>query len=159
MRWFRTAVLLFASSLTLFVATANAEPMPNPDGLTVYDTVFQVNWLANPNLAHSNAFQVDNVNPSGSMDFAAAKHFVDALNTPQKGGRGYLNHNTWQLPATPFRDSSCDSTGLPILPMAGCPSEASKPLPGKNQGFHRGVFCKAPKAQSQRRQHPQVQDR
>jgi hypothetical protein len=111
MRWIKTAVLLFALSSTLFVAAANAELIANPDGLTVYDTVFQVNWLADANLAHSNAFQVNNVNPSGSMDFAAAKHFVDALNTPQNGGRGYLNHNTWQLPATPFKESSCDSTG------------------------------------------------
>jgi hypothetical protein len=44
------------------------------------------------------------------MDYSTAKKFVDALNA-DNGGAGYLGHNTWQLPATPFKDPSCDSTG------------------------------------------------
>jgi hypothetical protein len=88
---------------------ANAQLIPNPDGLTVYDVTFQVNWAANANLAHDPVLQIENVNPSGSMDFATARKFLAFLNS--MNGTGYLKHDTWQLPATPFKDSSCDSTG------------------------------------------------
>lgn len=97
--------------LLALAAPAFAQLIPNPDGFTVYDPGFQVNWAANANLAHDPAFQIKNVNLSGSMDFSTAKNFVGFLNSPQNGQIGYLNHNTWQLPAFPFKDSSCDSTG------------------------------------------------
>lgn len=103
------AVLLMIGGGLAAVPAADAQLIPNPDGMTVYDTGFQVNWAADANLAHSQSFQ-PNVNPSGSMSFSTAKEFVDTLNG-QKGVPPYLNHTNWQLPATPLYDLSCDSRG------------------------------------------------
>jgi hypothetical protein len=48
------------------------------------------------------------VNPNGTMNWATALNFVNALNS-YDGGRGYLGHNNWQLPVTPLNDTTCSS--------------------------------------------------
>jgi len=88
---------------------------PSPDGITVYDAVNNVTWLADANLAAINRFSlpVCNVsgaqpciNPSGSMSYQAAAAWVQAMNAAN-----YLGHTDWQLPATPFTDKTCPKTG------------------------------------------------
>jgi uncharacterized protein (TIGR03437 family) len=97
-------VLQAASSLVL-----------SADGITVYDTVNKVSWLADFNLPASNRFglpvcNVSNVSPtdskgcinaSGSMSYQAATAWVDAMNSAN-----YLGHNNWQLPTTPLVDNT-----------------------------------------------------
>lgn len=89
----------------------------SPDGITVYDTINKINWLADANLPASNRFglpvcsgsSIDLktcVNPSGSMSYQAAAAWVKAMNAAN-----YLGHNNWQLPTTPLVDKSCPLVG------------------------------------------------
>ena len=47
----RRVVLLALSVSVLTAPEASAELIPSPDGLSVYDTLLRVNWLADANLA------------------------------------------------------------------------------------------------------------
>jgi hypothetical protein len=76
----------------------------SPDGLTVYDSVNGVTWLANANLPATSRFGLSVcagagpqpcVNANGSMNYNAAA-WVAAMNAAN-----YLGHSNWQLPATP----------------------------------------------------------
>jgi hypothetical protein len=91
-------------------APAGAPLMPAADGQTVYDPNLKVTWLADGNLAGKQTFGVSNINKSGSMDYATAVRWVEAMNKTD-GGRGYQGHNTWQLPIAPPKDESCARTG------------------------------------------------
>lgn len=105
------AVRLLALSV-IGVSFANAALIPSQDGLTVYDTVLHVTWLANANPAATvpGRLGVAKITPNGSMDYQTAVEWVAALNA-MNGGAGYLGHNNWQLPATPMVDSSCGAVG------------------------------------------------
>ncbi len=93
------------------VATpAGASLVPSRDGQTVYDPNLNVTWLADGNLAGTQTFGVSNINKSGSMDYATAVRWVEAMNKLDRGA-GYLGHNNWQLPTAPARDQSCARTG------------------------------------------------
>jgi uncharacterized protein (TIGR03437 family) len=94
---------------------ANATLVLSLDGITVYDTVNNVSWLADADLAATNRFglPVCNasgaqpcVNPSGSMSYQAAAAWVAAMNAGN-----YLGHTNWQLPTTPLTDSGCGFIG------------------------------------------------
>jgi hypothetical protein len=80
------------------------------DGQTVYDPNLNVTWIADANLAGKQTFGVSNINPSGSMDYATAIRWVEAMNALDNGA-GYLGHNNWQLPSAPAEDHSCARTG------------------------------------------------
>ena len=91
--------------------------VPSADGLTAYDTVSNVTWLADANLAASNRFglPVCNgsgsraqtcLNASGSMNYQTAAAWVAGMNAAN-----YLGHNNWQLPTTPLNDNHCGRTG------------------------------------------------
>ena len=92
-------------------APASAPLVPAADGQTVYDPSLHVTWLANANLAGKQTFGVSNINKNGSMDYATALRWVNAMNSLDHGA-GYLGHNHWQLPTTPVQDPSCAHTGL-----------------------------------------------
>jgi len=79
-------------------------------GRTVYDARLAVTWLADANLAATQAFGVQNVNKSGSMNYATALRWVAAMNAFDRGA-GYLGHNNWQLPTAPDVDRTCGLTG------------------------------------------------
>lgn len=94
---------------------AGATLVLNPDGLTVYDTVNKINWLADGNLVATNRFGLPVctgpgtqpcVNTSGSMSYQAAAAWVQAMNAAN-----YLGHSNWQLPTTPTDDKVCTKTG------------------------------------------------
>ena len=87
------------------------------DGLTVYDSVNNITWLANANLGASNRFGMPLctgttngtapcVDQNGAMDYASAAAWVAAMNAAN-----YLGHNNWQLPTTPLLDKACGKTG------------------------------------------------
>src|ERR1039458_4087826 len=85
---------------------AGAALVPAADGQTVYDPNLNVTWLGDANLAGLQTFGVSNINKDGSMDYATALRWVDAMNSA-----GYLGHNSWQLPTAPVTDKSCARTG------------------------------------------------
>ena len=78
----------------------------NPGGQTVYDPVTNVTWLANANLAASNAFGLPPcadpgnpklcVNDDGAMNWNSAAQFVTNMNS--YNGTGYLGQANWELP-------------------------------------------------------------
>jgi len=86
------------------------------DGLTVYDTVNNVTWLADANSPASNRFGLPVcsggpksqtcINASGSMNYQTAAAWVAAMNASN-----YLGHNNWQLPTIPLNDKNCGRTG------------------------------------------------
>ena len=87
--------------------------VPDDWGLIVYDENQGVCWLANANLAGDPwvraAMKVAGVNPDGTMDYATALLWIDAMNSFDRG-HGVLGHNNWQLPTTPQYDpTSCSS--------------------------------------------------
>ena len=91
--------------------SSGLEPMANG---TVYDANLGVFWLADANLAGDaqirNMLGADklNINSDGTMDYQTALQWVDLLNK-YNGGKGYLDHNNWQLPVTPALDRTCSS--------------------------------------------------
>jgi hypothetical protein len=91
-------------------APTGAPLVPAADGQTVYDPNLNVTWLADANLASKQTFGVSNINKDGSMDYATAVRWIDAMNALDQGV-GYLGHNNWQLPTTPAEDNSCARTG------------------------------------------------
>lgn len=116
MKFTRNNVLLLILSFGLLaVPDVDARLIPMPDGLTVYDTVLKVRWLANANLPGTpeGRFGVAGITPNGSMDYATAIRWLTALNG-LNGGAGYLEHNNWTLPTTPtfpVLDPTCNATG------------------------------------------------
>jgi uncharacterized protein (TIGR03437 family) len=99
----------------LWPLRAGATLVLSPDGTAVHDSVNDVNWLANANLAAINRFGLPTctgsgtqvcVNPSGSMSYQAAAAWVNAMNAAN-----YLGHANWQLPTTPLADSGCGFIG------------------------------------------------
>ncbi len=117
-----TAIRRIQLALSIGMATLTGAPamaqslVPQPNG-TVYDAQQNVTWLADANLAASpdgqailKAAHMTNVAPSGIMDYPTALRFVQAMNTIPCQGKGYLCHNTWQLPGTvttPAHDPTC----------------------------------------------------
>jgi hypothetical protein len=89
---------------------AGAPLVPAADGQTVYDPNLKVTWLADANLAAKQTFGIPNINKNGSMDYATALRWVEAMNNLDHGA-GYRGHNTWQLPTAPARDESCARAG------------------------------------------------
>jgi hypothetical protein len=81
----------------------------NPGGQTIYDPVTNITWLANANLAATNAFGLpackDPTTPAlcvaldGAMTFASASQFIANMNSAN-----YLGQTNWQLPTI---DSNC----------------------------------------------------
>jgi hypothetical protein len=81
-------------------------------------------WLADANLAGNPAVRAlvplaptnpdgstPVINPDGTMDYQTALNWVSALNN-YNGGKGWLNHNNWQLPANPAVDTTCSSVNV-----------------------------------------------
>jgi len=87
--------------------------IPADFGMIVYDSNQGLCWLADANLAGDPEIQaklgVTGINPDGTMFYATAVQFVNALNAYDHG-HGYLGHNNWQLPVTPQNDGTCTSS-------------------------------------------------
>jgi hypothetical protein len=90
-------------------------------GSIVYDSDQGLCWLADANLAGRPDVRAavtlasvnpdgttPVINPDGTMSYGTALNWVDALNH-YDGGKGWLNHSNWQLPANPTVDTTCFS--------------------------------------------------
>ena len=124
-----TAALVVACAL--LPLPAQAALLLSADGITVYDTVNNVSWLANADLPASNRFGLPIctgagspmqpcVNPSGSMRYQSAAAWVAAMNTAN-----YLGHSNWQIPTSPIVDPSCSFVGPQMNSFGwGCSASA-----------------------------------
>ena len=86
------------SCISIISFGANAALVERLGGLAYYDTDIDITWIANANLAASNTFGVVGINIDGSMDWATANSWINAMNID--GGIGYLGYNDWRLPIT-----------------------------------------------------------
>ena len=88
---------------------------PTDWGTVVYDSNQGVCWLTDANLAGNPEIRaqldVPGINAYGTMDWATALNFVNALNRYDHG-RGFLGHNDWQLPTNPAADTTCSSINV-----------------------------------------------
>lgn len=127
----------------LWPPAAHAALVLSADGITVYDTVNDISWIANANLAATNQFGLPLcnasgaqpcVNPSGSMNYTAAAAWVQAMSAAN-----YLGHANWQLPTTPMTDSGCAKVGPQNNSFGfGCTRNALGSL------YYTGLGLKAP---------------
>lgn len=95
------AVAVFCAGILSF-SGAEAALGAGGNGETVYDTVRNVTWLANANLAATQRFGVRGINPDGSMSWTTAQEWIAAMNAAY-----YLGSSQWSLPATKLPDASC----------------------------------------------------
>ena len=107
------AAVLAACGLS--ASPAGAALVLSADGVTVYDTVNGVTWLADADFPATNRFGLPLcsgsgtqpcVNASGSLDYQSAAAWVSAINAAN-----FLGHSNWQLPTTPTLDHGCGKTG------------------------------------------------
>jgi hypothetical protein len=77
----------------LSATTANANLVSALGGQVVNDTDLNITWLANANLADTQAFGVSGITADGSMNWNTAKLWIAAMNTAN-----YLGYNDWRLP-------------------------------------------------------------
>ncbi len=112
---FRTVLGAGALVACTFSSPAGAALVPSPDGVTVYDTVNGVTWLADANFPATNRFGLPPcsgpgtspcVYGGGAMDYQSAAAWVNAMNAAN-----YLGHSNWQLPTTPTFDPGCGKKG------------------------------------------------
>lgn len=61
-----------------------------------YDTLLNITWLANANLAFSNTFGVAGIGGDGRMNWNKTNEWIAAMNTD--GGTGYLGFSNWRQP-------------------------------------------------------------
>jgi hypothetical protein len=92
------------------------------DGKIIYDQALDMYWLADANLAATNTFGIRqginphpkdgvyiNINPDGSMNYATAVAWIDAMNA-----QDYLGHNNWRLPMATDASAAYYITGSGI---------------------------------------------
>jgi hypothetical protein len=92
------------SLLLLLAGTANAALLSRLSGAAYYDDVLNITWLADANLADTNAFGVTGINANGSMTWAKANEWIAAMNTAN-----YLGISNWRLPTvTDTGTSGCN---------------------------------------------------
>ncbi len=88
--------------LALTCSAANAALQTRLAGQAYYDTVLHITWVADANLADTNAFAVTGINTDGSMALAKATQWIAALNAAT-----YLGASDWRLPTTTQPDATC----------------------------------------------------
>lgn len=119
---FRELRMQYAPAVMIVFALLNTVPATaglqlSADGLTVYDSINNITWLADVNTPATNGFGLPSCNGSlpgtricinfnGSMNYNAAAAWVAAMNQAN-----YLGHSDWQLPTTPLTDKNCGKVG------------------------------------------------
>ncbi len=79
-----TGIFLFL----LLGSAANAALLSRSGGQAYYDTVLDITWVADANLAKTSGYDAD-----GNMTWSAAQTWIGTLNTAN-----YLGTNDWRLP-------------------------------------------------------------
>jgi hypothetical protein len=120
----KTLVLALLASVAMSGA-AQAALIDRGGGL-IYDTVLDITWLADANLAASNTFGLslstnlgdhpddswaanytEQILTFGRMNWGAALHWIDAMNDAN-----YLGYDDWRLPTALNADGSGPCSGL-----------------------------------------------
>ena len=111
------ALIFGAAAFSGIAVAAQGLKAMGTGGEVVFDSNNDVYWLAHANFAASPEGQeiqksmgVMGIAPNGAMTFQTAQKWIAALNAYDHN-RGYLGHTDWQLPATPFNDSTCGARG------------------------------------------------
>jgi len=93
---------LAAAALVLaMVGTSQAVLIDRGGGL-IYDTVLNITWLQDADLAASETFGISVTNPFGAMNWATTEAWLAAMNAAH-----YLGYSDWRLPHTlPVNGSS-----------------------------------------------------
>jgi hypothetical protein len=98
-----TSAVLLAGAACL--CTSQAGLINQGNGL-IYDTVLDITWLQDANLAATNTFGVSGINADGTMDWLTAQQYVAAMNAAK-----YLGFSNWRLPKSlPVDGISYDTT-------------------------------------------------
>ncbi len=84
MKQYAVGIFLFL----LLGSAANAALLSRSAGLAYYDTVLDITWVADANLAQTSGYDTD-----GEMTWDAAQTWIGTLNTAS-----YLGANNWRLP-------------------------------------------------------------
>jgi hypothetical protein len=100
----------------------NDSLVASSDGNVIHDQALDIYWLADANLAATNTFGIRhgvnphpkdpsyiNINPDGSMSYATAVVWIDAMNA-----QDYLGHNNWRLPMATDRSATYYISGSGI---------------------------------------------
>lgn len=115
-------ILIIVNAALIFlgmISSSDAALLSRLGGQTVYDTVLDITWLADANLAATNKFGLTTevfldthpadtsgvkglITASGNMNWPGTLFWIDAMNTAN-----YLGFNDWRLPITTQPDSSC----------------------------------------------------
>jgi len=97
---------------------SEAALVPVLDGEALFDDDLDIIYLADMNLAASETFGVDSIDPNGTMNWFTANSFVAAMNEFD-GGKGWLGINNWRLPETVIPDPGCETTAANPPPSFG----------------------------------------
>jgi len=101
----RTGVWAGTALSLLLAGGAQAALVSRLGGQAVYDTDFNITWLADAHLAASNTFGVTGI-VNGAMTWDKANEWIAAMNTAN-----YLGYSDWRLPTTLQPDPSCGQLG------------------------------------------------
>ena len=105
---FRIASAFCAGVFSLgLITNAEAALVSRLGGAAVYDTDFNITWLADANLAASNTFGVSGIAASGIMNWGTAQSWIGAMNTAS-----YLGYGDWRLPTTLQPDATCANQAI-----------------------------------------------
>lgn len=118
--------LILALLAGLSLSGAAQATLIDRGGGLIYDTVLDITWLANANLAASNTFGLayntnlgdhpddswaanytEQIYTNGRMNWGAALHWIDAMNVAD-----YLGYDDWRLPTPLNADGSGPCGGL-----------------------------------------------
>jgi hypothetical protein len=89
----RKTPLILALLVGLALSGAAQATLIDRGGGLIYDSVLNVTWLQNANLAATNTFGVSGINANGSMTWNTAQSWITAMNTAD-----YLGYSDWRLP-------------------------------------------------------------
>ncbi len=102
---FITTLVLLALGSTAQAALLGRDLNGSPGSFEAYyDTVLDITWLADANLADTNAFGVTGILSDGGMTWDKANEWIAAMNSA-----AYLGINDWRLPTvTDTGTPGCD---------------------------------------------------
>lgn len=85
---------LLGVTVLLIGSASQAALLSRAGGQAYYDTVLNITWLADANLADTNDFGVTGINANGTMTWAKANEWIAAMNSAN-----HLGVSNWRLPA------------------------------------------------------------
>lgn len=88
-------LMVFLSAVSLVIgigSNVQATLIDRGNGL-IYDTVLEITWLQDANLAESNTFGVSGIQEDGKMSWDTANDWITAMNDDN-----YLGYSDWRLP-------------------------------------------------------------